>query len=160
MATVISVGVLPNPVGVLPNQFYPSPTRRPVRRTFLTVYRHPLGGGVDSGPSGHLARELATQFRPGTGQLDRPVTHLWVIADHVTQVDMTSQDTERLRRVAGDPLVDGCRAPVVVPLDYQAGGCVVRGVQLVEAVEYDAFHRAVQNCRWYRELGDPHRLCH
>ena len=118
MAPVISVGVLPNPIGVQPNQFYPSPTRRPVRRTFLTINRHPLGGGVDARPSGHLARELATQFRSRTGQLDRPVTHLWVVADHVTQVDMTSQDAERLRRVTGDPLVDGRRTAVVVPLDH------------------------------------------
>ena len=87
----------------------------------LTIDDHPLGGGVDARPRGHLAGELSAQLRPRMDQLDGSVTHLWVVTDDVTQVDVTSQDTKRLWRVAGDPLVDGRRTAVVIPLDYQAG---------------------------------------
>ena len=61
-----------------------------------------------------------------------------VVADHVTQVDMTPERAERLWPVTGDPLVDGRRAPVVVPFHHQPGSRSVCGVQIVVTVKDDA----------------------
>ena len=69
---------------------------------------------------------------------------------------MTPQWAERLRPVAGDPLVDGRRTAAVVPLDHQAGGRAVRGVQPVVAVEHHARQRAVQHHRRHPHPRDVH----